>query len=126
MAVLGFFFTFFVFRVIFRNPWLAACAFVAFWSGLKLLNSHHLAIDVTAQVFIYGLAAIIVVRYGFLSLAVGILVADLLLNIPITTHVSSWYFGATLFVLVTVVALAAYGFYVALAGQKLWKESLLD
>jgi len=126
MAMLGFFFTLFVFRVIFRNPWLAACAFVAFWSGLKLLNSHHFAIDVTTQIFIYALAAIIVVRYGFLSLAVGILVADLLLNVPISTHVSSWYFGATLFVLVSVLALSAYGFYVALAGQKLWKESLLD
>ncbi|MGZ4788406.1 MAG: hypothetical protein ACXVZX_07780, partial [Terriglobales bacterium] len=126
MGTLGFFFTLLLFRIFLRKPWLAACAFVAFWSTLKVLNSQHVALDATREVFIYGLAAIVVVRFGFLSLAVGILVADLLLNAPVTTHVSSWYFGGSLFVLLTVVAMAAYGFYTALAGQKLWKKSLLD
>ena len=126
MATLGFFFTLFLFRVLLRKPWLAACAFVALWTTIKLLNSHHPAMDAATEIFIYGIAAIVVVRFGFLSLAVGILVADLLLNVPITTHVSEWYFGATTFVLLTVLAFATYGFYTALAGQKLWRGNLLD
>jgi hypothetical protein len=50
----------------------------------------------------------------------------LLLNIPITTHLSSWYLGGSLFVLLTVIGLAVWGCYTALAGQKIWKESLFE
>ena len=34
--------------------------------------------------------------------------------------------GGSLFVLLTVTGMAIWGFYTALAGQKLWKENLLD
>jgi len=126
LATLGFFFVMFILRVVLRNPWLAACGFVALWTALKLIESHHLALDGLTEVFIYGLAAVVVVQFGFLALAVGIFIADILLNAPLTTHVSSWYFSGTLFILFTVVALTCWTFYIALAGQKLWKEHLFD
>jgi hypothetical protein len=67
-----------------------------------------------------------VLRFGFIALATGMFSVDLLLNIPITTHLSSWYLGGSLFVMLTVIGLAVWGFYVSLAGQKIWKESLFE
>jgi serine/threonine protein kinase len=125
-ATLGFFFVLFLLRVLLRKPWLATCGFVAFWAALKLIGSHYFVLDLTTEVVIYGVAALVVVRFGFLSLAIGIFVADMLLNMPVTTHLGEWYAGGTDFVLVVMIALTSWSFYTALAGQKLWKESLID
>lgn len=125
-GTLAFFFVLFVLRVLLRKPWLAAIGFVAFWTGLKLIGSHHPAMEGIAFALVYGLAAIVVVRYGFLCLAVAIYVADLLVNVPFTSHASQWYFAGPFFSVFSIFALACGSFYVALAGQKLWKESLLD
>jgi serine/threonine protein kinase len=125
-GTLAFFFLLFLLRVLLRKPWLAAAGFVAFWTGLRLIGSHHLALDATTYIFIYGIAAFVVVRFGFLCLAVGIFIVDLLLNLPMTSHISAWYFSGTLFALLSVLALAGWGFYVALAGQKLLKERLFE
>ena len=75
---------------------------------------------------IYGLAAFVVVRFGFLCLAVAIFVVDLLVNVPLSSHVSEWYFGGPFFSVLSIFALACWAFYIALAGQKLWKESLFE
>jgi len=125
-ATLAFFFLLFLLRVLLRKPWLATFGFVAFWTGLKLIGSHYVVLDFTTEVIIYGVAALIVVRFGFLSLAVGIFVADMLLNMPVTTHIGDWFAEGTVFVLLSVIALASWGFYTALAGQKLLKEGLFD
>ena len=125
-ATLIFFFLMFAFRVILRKPWLAALAFVAFWAGIKCYGEHHLAIIVPAFVAIYSIAAFVVLRFGFVALAVGIFTTDLLGNIPITTDFSSWYIGGTLLVLFLIVAMAIWSCYTALAGQKLLKENLFE
>ena len=116
----------FVLRVILRKPWLAALVFVAIWVAIKTFDSHHPWIDIPTYIAIYGIAAFVVLRFGFIALAAGMFSVDLLLNIPITTHFSSWYMGGSLFVLLTVTAMAVWGFYTALGGQKLLKENLLD
>jgi serine/threonine-protein kinase len=125
-ATLGFFFLMFVFRVVFRKPWLAALVFVAFWTIIKANGQHHLAVIVPASIAIYAIAAFVILRFGFVALAVGIFVANLLGSIPITTDVSSWYIGGPLFVLALVAVLAIWGGYTALAGQKLMKENLFE
>jgi hypothetical protein len=125
-ATLVFFFLMFVFRVIFRKPWLAALAFVAFWTVLKAYGEHHLFLIVPAVVAVYGIAAFVVLRFGFVALAVGAFTADLLSNLPCTTDFSSWYIGAPIFVFSLIAALALWGCYTALAGQKLVKEHLFE
>ena len=125
-ATLGFFFLMFVFRVIFRKPWLAALVFIAFWTVIKTQGEHHLAMIIPSSIAVYGIAAFVILRFGFVALAVGIFVADLLGSIPITTDLSSWYIGGPLFVLAIVAALAIWGCYTGLAGQKLMKENLFE
>ncbi|MGA2372122.1 MAG: protein kinase domain-containing protein [Candidatus Korobacteraceae bacterium] len=125
-ATLIFFFLMFVFRVIFRKPWLAVLAFVASWTVLKSYGEHHLFLVVPAVVAIYSIAAFVVLRFGFIALAVGAFTADLLSSLPSTTDFSSWYIGAPIFVFSLIAGLALWGCYTALAGQKLVKEHLFE
>ena len=125
-ATLAFFFLMFVFRVVLRKPWLAALAFVALWTLIKSYGEHHLFLIVPAWAIIYAIAAFVVLRFGFIALAVGIFTVDLLGSVPITTDFSSWYIGGSLFVFVLVAAMAVWGWYTALGGQKLVRENLFD
>ncbi len=125
-ATLIFFFLMFAFRVILRKPWLAALAFVAFWTGIKSYGEHHLFLIATAYGAVYAIAAFFVLRFGFVALAVGIFTVDLLGSTPVTTDFSSWYIGGPIFVIVLLAAMAIWGCYTALAGQKLVKENLFD
>jgi serine/threonine-protein kinase len=124
MGTLQFFVFLFVARMVLRRTWLAAVAFVAFWTIFKCLDAQHLAILVPVVIGLYSIAAIALVRFGFVTLAAAIFTVDLLANVPIPTSFSSWYIGSAVFVLASILALAAWGFHTALAGQPLWKESL--
>ena len=125
-GTLQFFFVMFVLRVIARKPWLAAICFVVVFAGMRTIGNSNALLMAPLYVAIYGIAAFVVLRFGFVSLAAGIFVADLLLNIPTITAVSSWFFGNLVFVLVLVLALAAWGCYTSLGGQKIWKEQMLE
>jgi predicted Ser/Thr protein kinase len=120
-GTLVFFFLLFVLRVLLRKEWLAAIVFVALWVALKTLGSDYPWIEVPAWVLLYGVAALVVLRFGFVALAVGLFVTDMLLNVPVALDFSSWYATSTLLPLLSVAALAVWGFYNALAGQKLWQ-----
>ena len=127
-AMLILFMMMFVFRALLRKPWLAAIAFVAFWVGTRVASQSatFFYANLTLQLVIYSIAAFVLLRFGFISLAIGMFSADLLLNIPATTHLSAWYASGTVFVLLVVVALAGWGAYTALGGQKLWKADAFD
>jgi predicted Ser/Thr protein kinase len=125
-AALMFFFLMFVFRVIFRKPWLAALVFVAFWVGIKSYDSHHLWLIAPAFAAVYGIAAFVVLRFGFIALTVGIFTVDLLGSVPLPSDLSSFYIGAPAFVFLLTAGMAIWGCYTALAGQRLVKEGLFD
>ena len=67
-----------------------------------------------------------VLRWGLLSLAVGLFVAAILLRAPATLNSSAWYFGSAIFTLASIVALAAWAFHTSIAGQRLWKRNLFE
>jgi hypothetical protein len=125
-GTLMFFFLMFVFRVILRKPWLAALAFVVFWVCIKSNGNHHLWLLASAYAAVYSIAAFVVLRFGFIALAVGIFTVDLLGSVPITTDLSAFYVGAPIFVFLLVAAMALWGCYIALAGQKLVKADLFE
>ena len=125
-ATLTFFFMMFVLRVLLRKPWLAALAFVAIWMAIKLLGNPHWMMNGPAYLVVYGVASFMVLRFGLITLATGIFVVDLLLSIPITTNPTSWYMSGSLLVLATVVAIALWGGFTALGGQKVFREQLFE
>jgi len=123
-STLIFFFLLFVLRVLLRKEWLAAVVFVAIWVTLKTLGSDYPWIDGSAYALLFGGAAIMVFRFGFVALAVGIFSTEMLLNVPLTVDFSAWYLSSVLLPLLSIIALAVWGFYNSLAGRKLWQGEL--
>ena len=67
-----------------------------------------------------------VLRWGLLSMALGMFVNTLLSRVPGSPHFHDWYLGNSIFMLASVVALAAWGFSTSMAGRRLWKMDLFD
>jgi len=125
-TVLVFFFALVIFRAVVKNRWAAAALFVVIFALPRVLSSNHPWIDAPVWIIVYGIAAIAVVRFGLVALAIAVFTADLLLNLPFTMDFSRWYVPETACMALSIVALAGWGFYTALAGQKLLKEELFD
>jgi serine/threonine-protein kinase len=125
-TTLIFFFVLFVLRVLLRRPWLATIAFVALFAALRSVGTDYPAVQIPASVAILAIAAFAVVRFGLVSLAAGIFTVDLIVIAPMAVSWSSWYAPATAFVFLTVLGLAAWGFYTSLGGQRLWSDGLFD
>jgi serine/threonine-protein kinase len=125
-GTLMFFFMLFIFRVLLRNRWLAAAMFVAIWTAVQTLGGDHLAINIPTHIAIYSIAALALVRFGLVTLAVAVFTADSMGNVPMTLNPSLWYFNATVFVTLAVLALAVWSFQEAIAGQKIFSADLLE
>ncbi|MGI8732372.1 MAG: protein kinase domain-containing protein [Pyrinomonadaceae bacterium] len=65
-------------------------------------------------------------RFGLLALSAALFFAHLSVFYPITTELSAWYAIHFTIALVLCIALAAYGFYISLGGQKLLSGKLLE
>jgi serine/threonine protein kinase len=126
LGVLSFFFVLVFLRALVRNRWLAAALFVVIFALPKVLATQHPLIDSPVWIIIYLIAAIAVVRFGLVVLAVAVFCANILLNVPFTLDFGEWYAPASLGVVLSVVLLAGWGFYTALAGQRLFKAELFD
>jgi serine/threonine-protein kinase len=121
---LMFFFLLFLCRVILRNQWLAAAAWVAVFGCINALNSNDLLFDLPLSLLLYAVSAFFVLRWGLLVMMVGNFV-DLVLNsTPVAWHPSAWYFGNIVLSFLLIVALAAWGFRASIAGRSLWKQDL--
>jgi hypothetical protein len=104
-----------------RGDWIAAALFVAISVVRRAPQSTHLAVDIPVILLIYGILALIVLRFGLVALAVGAFTVDMLGNVPFTADFSVWYASTMLLALLSVVALAGWGFYHSLGGEPLWR-----
>jgi len=126
VGLLLFFFLLVLLRVLVRNRWLAGGLFIVIFATPKILASDHPWIDAPVWVIIYAIAAFAVVRFGLIVLASAVFTANVLLNLPHSLDFRAWYTPNAVCVVLTFVAMAVWGFYSALAGQKIWKDELLD
>ncbi len=124
-ATLMFFMLLLVLKIFLRREWLAAAVFVLLTAATKFLGGTHPQIDIPLQLLVYSVAAFTVVRFGLLALGTGFFVADLLLNVPLTADLSSWFATNCVLAYLSIAALAAWAFYASLGGQPLWTEDLL-
>lgn len=80
-------------------------------------GSTHLAIDAITVALVYLILAVIIYRFGLVALMCAIFTVNLFQSVPFTGDVSAWYFGMTVFALLSIVALAGWGFYHSLGEQ---------
>jgi hypothetical protein len=122
-TTLVFFFVLLFFRVLLRKEWLAAIAFVALLTLPRMAGSDFLRVEAPAQILIYGMAVIVVLRFGLVALAAGAFAVDALLNVPLAADFSNWYAANATLALLSIVALAVWSFYCALGGRSPWGQS---
>jgi predicted Ser/Thr protein kinase len=107
-----------------RTDWLAAPFFVAILVGMRSLQASHPSIEIPMFAMIFALLAVVVLRFGLVPLAVGAFTVDMFSNVPFTADFSQWYAPTTAFALLTIVALAGWGFYHSLGGEPVWKVEM--
>jgi serine/threonine-protein kinase len=125
-GTLDFFFLIFVLRALLRRQWLAAATFVLLFSALNVLGADHPVPTTITEVVIYTIAVIMLLRFGLVTLAVGILTIDLLINAPATASLSAWYASSAVFAFGSILALGSWGAYTSLGGQPLWTGDLFE
>jgi serine/threonine-protein kinase len=119
-TTLIFFFVLFGLKVLLRKEWIAAIVFIAIFALPRALNSTYVTVELPAQILVYAIAVLLVLRFGFVSLACAIFTVDLMANAPFSSDFSAWYMMTSILALLSVLALAGWGFYHSLGGEPLW------
>jgi serine/threonine protein kinase len=125
--LVGMLFTFILMllRVLLRQQWLAAAAFVLLGASFAFGDAHP-AIRAVGEISFFTLFAATLLRFGgLLPIIVCLFVGNTLGGFPIADF-STWYASTTVFVLVVFLALTAYAFHTAVAGRPLFKRGFLE
>jgi hypothetical protein len=116
----------FLLRVVLRRQWLMAAVFIALLLGLSALyNGGHLA-PALLSALASSLVLVGLLRFGVLPVVVLFFVPMSPQSFPLTTDLSAWYSGSTVFAVAIVLALTAYAFHTAVAGRPLFKAAFLE
>jgi serine/threonine-protein kinase len=123
-TTLVFFFVLFGLKVLLRKEWIAGIVLVAMFALPRGFSSTYRSVEIPAQILVYAIAVLIVLRFGFIPLACAIFTINLLANVPISADLSVWYMPTSIVAMLSVVALAAWGFYHSLGGAPVWKVEM--
>jgi predicted Ser/Thr protein kinase len=123
-TTLVFFFVLFGLKVLLRKEWIAGIVLVAIFAVPRGLSSTYMAVEIPAQLLVYAIAVVIVLRFGFVPLACAVFTVNLLGNVPFSADFSAWYMPTSILTLLSVVALAGWGFYTSLGGEPVWKVEM--
>jgi Protein kinase domain len=115
-GALAFFFVFFLLRLVLRREWLAAAVMIVIGAAPSALTAHPF-LKATGVAVFFALALMVLVRFGFLSLLVGLTLDNVLEGFPLTAHWSAWYAEPTIFLFCVFAAAGVYSFYISLGGK---------
>jgi hypothetical protein len=123
---LSFFAILFLLRAVLRNTWRAVVVLVVILTTMtSLAGGANLIITITMAI-LWSTAAVALVRFGLIATIVGFMVVQGFQSIPYTLDFSTWYAGHAFGEILSFMALAAWGFYTSLGGQRLWSDELLE
>ena len=100
-------------RVLLKRTWLAALVTVAATMPVYLPQMGHPGISWIPLGIVLVVAVWAAVRYGLVVVACATLIVRLLLTLPLDPRPGAWAWEMTVFVLLVVVGIAAYGFVFA-------------
>jgi len=126
VGALGLLVLFLIARITLRRDWMASVAVVIMFSAVAILQSPRPLMEAVFAVPSIALYLWILIRLGVLPMVITDFVASVLTTFPLTTDLSAWYSGATLFALATVLVLAIWSFRVALAGRPVLRDEFLE
>jgi len=117
------FFLFFLLRLVVRKDWLAGTVIV-FIGAITNSGGDYAWATFIASAVIWLSIYLVLRRFGLVALVTGLVVQNILVVSPVTTHWSRWYAANAIVGMAVIVALALYGFYTALAGQEIFPGAL--
>jgi Protein kinase domain len=119
------FFFLFLLRLLFKRDWIAAIILVLVATGTNTPGEYPV-LNYLVLGIIWISIVLILKKVGLLALVVGLVVQNVLVVFPMTSHLSRWYANAGLTGIVVIAALLAYGFFIGLAGRPLFTGAALD
>src|SRR6266478_6044891 len=114
------FFFLFLLRLVFKHDWIAAIIVVLIAAGTNNSGGEYPVLTYLYFVLIWFSIVLVLKKVGLLALIVGLVVQNVLVVFPMTSHLSRWYANAGLTGIVVIAALLAYGFFTGLAGRPLF------
>jgi serine/threonine-protein kinase len=124
LSTLFFFMLLLGLKALLRKDWLAAIVFVSLYALPIGFSSSYPAVEVPTQILAYAVALLIVYRFGLVPLAFAIFTINMVGNVPFTADPSAWYFTGSVLAVLSVVALAGWGFYHSLGGEPVWRPEV--
>ncbi len=119
------FFLFFITRLLVRKDWIAASVIVIL-GAITNNGADHPYFTLFAAAVVWLTIIWVLRRFGLVALVVGLVVQNVLIVFPVTSHLSRWYASPGLTGIVAIAALAIYSFRTALAGQAMFTGASLD
>ena len=112
-------------RVLLRRQWLAVAVAVASVVLSSVAESSNPVLFSLFLTVAFGIFLFILLRVGLLAGVCWVLSMYASADVVLTADMSSWFAGRSLFTLLAVAALAAYGFYTSLAGRPLFRDDIV-
>jgi serine/threonine-protein kinase len=119
------FFFLFLLRLVFRRDWIAAIILVLIGAGTNS-GGEYPVLTYLYFVIIWFSIVLVLKKVGLLALIAGLVVQNVLVVFPMTSHLSRWYANAGLTGIAVITALLIYGFFTGLAGRPLFTGAALD
>jgi hypothetical protein len=104
-----------LFRLIVKSTSIALILLVIMAVPIFATSTSLFEVGVTVGLLTLGL--VVLLRFGVVALVAMSILTRLLTWLPLTLDTDAWYFGRSLTVLLSIAALATYGFLVALGGR---------
>jgi serine/threonine-protein kinase len=123
---LAIFFVLFLLRVVLRKEWLAVAVFTLIFALLVAASTTNFALGLVFGFAANLLLVMATLRFGLVTMVSGLCVAGVLTSLPLTNDANAFYFDVSVIAVLSVAALAFYAFYIAKAGQPIFKKSFLD
>ena len=119
------FFFLFLLQLVFKRDWMAAVILVLIGAGTNN-SGEYPVLGYVYLVIIWVSIVLVLKKVGLLALIVGLVVQNVLVVFPMTSHLSRWYANAGLTGIAVISALVVYGFFTGLAGRPLFTGPALD
>src|SRR5271165_2139539 len=119
------FFLIFLARLVVRKDWAVALVIV-FLGAITNTGAEYFYLNFAFAALIWLSIYVVLRRFGLLALVVGLVVQNMLVAFPMTSHLGRWYASGAIAGMAVIVALAVFALYNALAGQPIFSADALD
>ncbi|MEE8411651.1 MAG: serine/threonine-protein kinase, partial [Acidobacteriota bacterium] len=114
-----------ILRVVVRRTWIAVVLLWLMFMVMVIPEIGNATLAVPAIACGFVIWCFFLVRFGLLTLAVGITLSNLLSELSLTLNLAAWWSGTTWMVLALFAGITAWGFWASLAGRPVFKDEIL-